>query len=54
MANILKLRSCQEHTSHLIQSFKAFFTIFGLPTEIVTDNGPPFNSIYSAGKMVLY
>lgn len=28
----------------LINSLQKFFVVFGLPTEIVTDNGPPFGS----------
>lgn len=32
------------NATSLINKFQSFFAIFGLPTEIVTDNGPPFSS----------
>lgn len=31
-------------TNAVIDKFQKFFTVFGLPTILVSDNGPPFNS----------
>lgn len=34
----------RSRASDIIENLEAFFACFGLPKEVVTDNGPPFNS----------
>lgn len=40
----VKLMDNSSNARETIMKCKEFFSYFGLPTELVTDNGPPFNS----------